>query len=87
MYQAANGFIPAGGLAACAAAGPCHLPGMGDTEDRERPPCDTCGREAAVVIDGRAWCASCMHARGSCCAESEMEDDIPQAGGNTTGGS
>jgi hypothetical protein len=37
--------------------------------------CHLCGREAAAVIDGIAWCASCLHARGSCCAESGMEDD------------
>ncbi|MCW1885453.1 hypothetical protein OKA04_11995 [Luteolibacter flavescens] len=38
------------------------------------PACDTCGREAVIVIDARGWCESCLHARGSCCAESEMED-------------
>ena len=42
---------------------------------REPVACATCGREAAVVIDGIGWCASCLHARGSCCAESEMDDD------------
>ncbi len=36
--------------------------------------CDTCGKEAVIVIDGVGWCESCAHARGSCCAESEMED-------------
>jgi hypothetical protein len=37
--------------------------------------CHLCGKEAVLVIDGKGWCASCLHARGSCCAESEMEDD------------
>jgi hypothetical protein len=36
--------------------------------------CATCGREAVLVIDGTGWCESCLHARGSCCAESEMEE-------------
>jgi hypothetical protein len=36
--------------------------------------CATCGREAVMVIDGTGWCESCLHARGSCCAESEMEE-------------
>ncbi|WP_367872239.1 hypothetical protein [Luteolibacter sp. Populi] len=37
--------------------------------------CHLCGQEAAMVVDGTAWCASCLHARGSCCAESEMAED------------
>lgn len=42
--------------------------------ESEFPPCHLCGQEADTVIDGVAWCASCLHARGSCCAESEMEE-------------
>jgi hypothetical protein len=42
--------------------------------DGETAACDTCGREAVVVVDGKGWCESCLHARGSCCAESEMDD-------------
>ena len=37
--------------------------------------CHLCGQEAAMVVEGTAWCASCLHARGSCCAESEMAED------------
>ena len=47
-------------------------PNLEDVKDQV---CATCGREAAIVIDGIGWCESCLHARGSCCAESEMEDD------------
>lgn len=41
----------------------------------ELPPCHLCGNEAVIVIEDLAWCEGCLHARGSCCAESEMEDD------------
>jgi putative lipase involved disintegration of autophagic bodies len=37
--------------------------------------CHLCGQEAVIVVDGKGWCASCLHARGSCCAESEMEEE------------
>ena len=43
-------------------------------EDPKDQACATCGREAVMVIDGTGWCESCLHARGSCCAESEMEE-------------
>jgi hypothetical protein len=43
--------------------------------DKEMPPCHLCGRDAAIVIDGNAWCEGCLHARGSCCAESDMAVD------------
>jgi hypothetical protein len=47
-----------------------------EKKGRDEPDaCATCGREAATVIDGVGWCESCLHARGSCCAESEMDDD------------
>ncbi|WP_338289820.1 hypothetical protein [Luteolibacter sp. LG18] len=39
----------------------------------EPQPCHLCGQEAAIVIEGEAWCAGCLHAQGSCCGESEME--------------
>lgn len=51
--------------------------------DEELPPCHLCGNEAAIVIDGVAWCESCLHARGSCCAESEMDDDDPRLADKT----
>jgi hypothetical protein len=44
-------------------------------EELKDQACATCGREAVIVIDGTGWCESCLHARGSCCAESEMEDE------------
>ncbi|QJE98122.1 hypothetical protein [Luteolibacter luteus] len=37
--------------------------------------CHICGDEAVMVVDGKGWCASCVHARGSCCAESEMDEE------------
>jgi len=39
------------------------------------PPCHLCGKEAAIEIDGEGWCEGCLHARASCCAESEMEEE------------
>jgi hypothetical protein len=45
-----------------------------ETEELKDQACATCGRDAVMVIDGTGWCESCLHARGSCCAESEMED-------------
>lgn len=44
-------------------------------EDPIDQACAICGREAVMVVDGTGWCESCLHARGSCCAESEMEDE------------
>ncbi len=35
------------------------------------PPCVGCGREAATMIDGKAWCVDCFHECGSCCAGDE----------------
>lgn len=35
--------------------------------------CDLCGQEAVIEIEERGWCASCLHAQGSCCGESEKE--------------
>jgi hypothetical protein len=55
---------------------------MGATQKSDRPvmtgpdnsgACETCGQEAAIEIEGRGWCASCLHARGSCCGESEKD--------------
>ncbi len=51
---------------------------MNPTELLEALACHVCGQEAAIVIDGKGWCASCLHARGSCCAESEMEEEAPR---------
>jgi len=45
-----------------------------DPDDPKDQACATCGREAVMVVNGIAWCESCLHARGSCCAESEMEE-------------
>lgn len=44
-------------------------------EKVDKPCCNVCGKEADVVIDGIGWCAGCYHARGSCCAESEMDEE------------
>ena len=46
-----------------------------ETEAPKDHACATCGREAVMVVDEVGWCESCLHARGSCCAESEMEDE------------
>jgi hypothetical protein len=35
--------------------------------------CDTCGQDAEIEIEGRSWCASCLHALGSCCGESDKD--------------
>ncbi|WP_265594120.1 hypothetical protein [Haloferula sp. BvORR071] len=45
------------------------------TESAQEAACHLCGQPAATEIGGQAWCASCLHARGSCCAESEMDED------------
>jgi hypothetical protein len=56
------------------------------TENPNLPPppaCERCGRESAVVIDGRGWCVDCWAAAGSCCA-GEFEStftDPPASGG------
>jgi hypothetical protein len=34
--------------------------------------CEVCGQEAVIEVEGRGWCASCLHAQGSCCGESEQ---------------
>ena len=31
--------------------------------------CHRCGAEADGVMDGRLWCAGCLHIEGSCCAD------------------
>ncbi|MEK7951912.1 hypothetical protein [Luteolibacter soli] len=46
-------------------------PASGKPEDET---CAICGREAVMVVDGVGWCESCVHARGSCCGEAEMEE-------------
>lgn len=38
--------------------------------------CDTCGQDAVIEIDGKSWCASCLHIRSSCCGEF-LEDSDP----------
>jgi hypothetical protein len=35
----------------------------------ENPPCEVCGKPAAVVINGVAWCDGCFHEMGSCCGD------------------
>jgi hypothetical protein len=37
--------------------------------------CHLCGQDAVLEIEGKGWCASCLHARGSCCGESERDKD------------
>lgn len=37
--------------------------------------CETCGQDVAIEIEGRGWCAACLHALGSCCGESAGEGD------------
>ena len=37
--------------------------------------CDTCGKDALIVIDGRGLCESCFHVRGSCCGEQGTDED------------
>lgn len=34
----------------------------------EENTCHRCGAEADGEMDGRLWCASCLHIEGSCCA-------------------
>ncbi|WP_193214363.1 hypothetical protein [Luteolibacter marinus] len=41
---------------------------MSSADDDERT-CDACGGESAIVVDGVAWCAPCLHDRGGCCGE------------------
>jgi hypothetical protein len=41
----------------------------------EIPPCAVCGKPAAVVIDGVAWCEDCFQEMGSCCGEWHGEDE------------
>lgn len=31
--------------------------------------CQTCGEDAVIEIEGKGWCASCLHVRSSCCGE------------------
>ena len=33
--------------------------------------CHRCGAEADGEMDGRLWCAGCLHIEGSCCAGDE----------------
>lgn len=42
-----------------------------DSSAAPMPDCAGCGREAAVVIDGKGWCVDCFHNCGSCCAGDE----------------
>ena len=35
--------------------------------------CHQCGAEADGEMDGKAWCASCLHIEGSCCADDESD--------------
>lgn len=37
--------------------------------------CDTCGQDAVIEIEGKGWCASCLHVRSSCCGEFLEETD------------
>ena len=36
-------------------------------------PCHLCGMESVMDTDGCAWCEGCLHAKGSCCGESEVK--------------
>lgn len=31
--------------------------------------CHVCGAEADAEFEGEAWCAGCLHVKGSCCGE------------------
>ncbi|MBC8126853.1 MAG: hypothetical protein H8M99_06885 [Gloeobacteraceae cyanobacterium ES-bin-144] len=42
--------------------------------ETESDACHLCGNESVLEVDGVAWCAACLHAKGSCCGESDMED-------------
>jgi hypothetical protein len=46
-------------------------PANNGTESVPVTDCERCGREAAVVIDGKGWCVDCFHECGSCCAGEE----------------
>ena len=41
--------------------------------DQPMETCHQCGAEADGEMDGKAWCASCLHIEGSCCADDESE--------------
>ena len=53
-----------------------------DAEPRDKPvmtgpdvpgACEACGQDSVIEIEGKGWCAACLHARGSCCGESEKD--------------
>jgi hypothetical protein len=48
--------------------------------------CDLCGQDAVIEMEGKGWCASCLHARGSCCGELLEMEDPDQAAGDITFG-
>lgn len=37
--------------------------------------CETCGQDAVIEIEGKGWCASCLHVRSSCCGEFLVNND------------
>ena len=41
--------------------------------DQPMETCHQCGAEADGEMDGKAWCASCLHIEGSCCADDESD--------------
>jgi hypothetical protein len=38
--------------------------------------CESCGQDAVIEIEGKGWCASCLHVRSSCCGKF-LEDKVP----------
>ena len=39
--------------------------------------CHQCGAEADGEMDGKFWCASCVHIEGSCCGDQADEESDP----------
>ena len=48
--------------------------------------CDSCGQDAVIEIEGKGWCASCLHARASCCGEFLEQEDSGTTVGDVISG-
>lgn len=44
-------------------------------EESEHDACHRCGAEADGEVDGKPWCAGCLHIEGSCCAGNEPPEN------------
>ncbi|MEP2776639.1 MAG: hypothetical protein ABJQ29_10625 [Luteolibacter sp.] len=53
------------------------MPQSDKATDTPPPVCDNCGRESAIVIEGKGWCVDCFQARGSCCSGEFDRTDEP----------